>query len=129
MDVNSPSLELDAVFSILDTRRRRTTLAVLADHRKTLSLADLADEVAVREHDTTITNLSPTVVDEISRSLYHNHVPVLADAGLVAYDRERDLVTATGRLDELEPFLSMALETERVEEPVPTADWRETDGD
>lgn len=129
MDVNSPSLELDAVFSILDTRRRRTTLAVLADHRKTLSLADLADEVAVREHDTRITNLSPTVVDEISSSLYHDHVPVLADADLVAYDRERDLVTATGRLDELEPFLSMTLETERVEEPVPTADRRELDDD
>ncbi|MCU4742023.1 hypothetical protein OB955_24175 [Halobacteria archaeon AArc-m2/3/4] len=130
MDADSPSLELelDTVFSILDTCRRRTTLAVLDDHQ-TVALADLADEVAVREHDTRITNLSPEAVTEIYLDLYHNHVPKLADAGLATYDQERDLIASIDRLDELEPFLSMARTDECLEEPIPTADYRELGDD
>lgn len=37
-------------------------------------------------------------------SLYHKHIPKLADADLVRYDQERDTVTVTERVERIEQY-------------------------
>lgn len=41
-------------------------------------------------------------------SLYHSHLPKLAGAGVVDYDRDRDLVTVSEDTDLLERFRVLA---------------------
>lgn len=92
---------VDAWFELLRNRRRRYVLSVLVEHEE-LTLADLADEVAVREFDRPIRAISADSVLDIYLSLYHAHLPRFVEYGVVAYDQKRDLVTLavnTGRLD------------------------------
>ena len=62
-----------------------------------MALADVADEIAIREWGISITEISEGAVSEIYMELYHRHVPTLADADLVCYDQARDLVTISDR--------------------------------
>lgn len=77
---------------LLADRRRRDALRVLAFHGEPVTLADLADEVAARERGAPLAEISPDDVLRVYLSLYHRHVPKLADAGVLAYDQDADLV-------------------------------------
>ena len=91
----TPPERLDDVLQLLADRRRRLTLAVLRRHGESLSLPDVADEVAVHERGRPLPEISPQTVTEIYTSIYHDHLPRLVEAGLVSYDQERDLVEPT----------------------------------
>ncbi|MXV61118.1 hypothetical protein GS429_03395 [Natronorubrum sp. JWXQ-INN-674] len=67
-----------------------------------MTLADLADEVAIREHKSPITEISAKTVQRVYLSLYHTHVPMLEEADFVRYDQEADIVTLSERVDEME---------------------------
>lgn len=86
--------DTDLPFAALAHRRRREVLACVREHN-VLTLADLADELAVHEHGATIDGIPADTVSELYLSLYHQHIPALADANLVAYDQDQDLVTIT----------------------------------
>ncbi|WP_254545812.1 DUF7344 domain-containing protein [Halomarina pelagica] len=74
---------------------RYFVMTILREHL-TLALADLADEVAVREHDRPLTELSPEVVLDHYTALYDEHVPALVDVGVLTYDQETDTVALDG---------------------------------
>jgi len=61
---------------------RRAVLAVLAEHASSMTLGDLASEIAAAGTDATgdVDRRNLEVV------LHHNHLPRLADAGLIEYD-------------------------------------------
>ncbi|ELY89580.1 hypothetical protein C483_13678 [Natrialba hulunbeirensis JCM 10989] len=86
---------VDAAFDLLSSERRRQFLSVMTTHEEALTLPDVAEEVAVRETGEPVTELSAECVADVYISLYHDHLPRLVDAGLVAYDQERDLVRPT----------------------------------
>lgn len=103
MDDGPPTI--DEVFDVLSDSRRRTALEVLIAHEVPLALADLADEVAVREHDARITDISEETVRDVYLSLYHKHVPKLREADVVRYHQERDLVALSDHADHVEGFM------------------------
>ena len=84
--------QLSAALRVLSNPRRRHTLRVVREHGEEISLPDVADEVAVREHDRPLPEISAETVSDIYISIYHDHLPRLVDAGLLGYDQERDLV-------------------------------------
>lgn len=83
----------NSVFELLSHHRRRYALECLREYENPLPLADLADEVAVRERDAPLPEISPEAVKRIYLSLYHVHIPKLADAAYVHYSQERDAVS------------------------------------
>lgn len=85
-------LSPDTVADLLDDERRQRLLSCLEDYDDPVALADLADEVAVRERDTSITSIPGEAILQVYMSLYHTHVPMLADADVVEYSQKRDLV-------------------------------------
>lgn len=91
MDVNE-----DGQFRLLADDRRRALLAVLDPDGPPVALADLARQLAALESESA-TDSEGRLADarRISRSLYHVHVPKLADAGVVSFDADRRTV-ATG---------------------------------
>lgn len=85
--------------------RRRYALHVLREHEEPMALADLADEVAVREHDEPLAEIDPETVKEVYISLYHVHVPKLADAEHVLYSQELDAVALADHADRMDGLL------------------------
>lgn len=73
-----------------------------------MALADVADELAVRENEPETTDISAEEVTRIHTSLYHAHVPKLADAKIVEYGQDRDLVAPSENADRVEPILAFA---------------------
>lgn len=80
----------NSVFHALGHHRRRYLLRCLQEFDTPLALADAADEVAVREKECSITEISADEVKQIHLSLYHARVPELEAAGLVQYHQDRD---------------------------------------
>ncbi|SEP06574.1 hypothetical protein SAMN04487948_112114 [Halogranum amylolyticum] len=77
------------------TRYRRLVVDLLCEHT-TLTVADLADEIAAREHDASLDDVEPTTVADVYFELCETHLPTLARASLVSYDAERELVSRPG---------------------------------
>lgn len=96
-DHPSTEISADTVYELLSDRRRRYLLECLAEHGYSLTLADLADEVAAREHDCHIADVPEEVVLRIYLTLYHQHVPKLDAEDVVEYNQDGDLV-ARGEL-------------------------------
>lgn len=99
------SLTPEAVSEILSHPRRRTVVEVLSVYDEPIPLSNLAADVANRER----THQTPgSVLDRLERvqlQLYHQHLPKLADHGVIAFDTERRTVEAQSDLDYLTSFL------------------------
>lgn len=97
----------DMIFDQLSHPRRRCALACLLEKRGRISLADLAEEVAIREQEVPITEISAEEVREVETTLYHWHIPKLAEAGVVEYDLERALVQLAEGTEQIERFVAL----------------------
>ncbi|ELY95062.1 hypothetical protein C483_01821 [Natrialba hulunbeirensis JCM 10989] len=82
----------DQVFGALADQRCRHVLRCLDEHETPIELAELADAVASRTYDDPVAEIPDRAVEQTYIALYHNHVPKLADSGLITYDRGRELV-------------------------------------
>ncbi|AFK20097.1 DNA-binding protein [Haloferax mediterranei ATCC 33500] len=71
-------------------------MLVHLERHVTLSLADMADELAVWENDCPLTEIPAEDVRDIYLELYHTHLPRLVHANVAVYDQEQDLVSRSG---------------------------------
>lgn len=101
-------LPSDEVLDALSDRRRRDVVRCLQANDGTMTMADLADEIAVRESETDVTNVSSDEVKRVYISLYHAHVPKLASADVVEYSQVGGDVSLSIDADRLEPVLEFA---------------------
>jgi hypothetical protein len=85
-DVETP---LDTAFTALANRRRRVLLDHLIDGDEVTDLDALVDVVAGAEADETPTRSHR---DRVATTLYHIHLPVLAELGLVDFDPRSEAV-------------------------------------
>lgn len=69
---------------LLASKRRRTTLDVLAGRSAPVDLAELARTVAARECDVDATDAD--AVERVAVSLHHNHLPKMDDWDVLDYD-------------------------------------------
>lgn len=76
-------------YRLLASARRRATLEVVANRPTPVELDDLARAVATREDDAATTE---EAVRRVAVALHHNHLPRMADMGVVDYDPERQRV-------------------------------------
>lgn len=99
-------VSLDAIFDLLSHHRRRAILKLLLTHDRALTLTDLRNEILETDQEVEITEIDGEQVKRVHASLHHTHVPKLAEAGIVVYDRDRHVVEPTEKISRLEPFLS-----------------------
>ncbi len=69
-----------------------------------MALADLATEVARREYDAPVTEVSSDAIKSVSISLVHIHIPKLADAEVIHYDSDQHLVSLDQQADQIEQY-------------------------
>lgn len=84
--LNDSDVNTDDLFDVLSNPRRRYILSHLQASKTPMALADLTDAVVRWE-----TGEEPTAVqavrEQVYISLYHWHLPKLADAGLISFNR------------------------------------------
>ena len=100
-------LDLDDAFALLANAQRRHLLYRLQDSSYA-TVESLAQTLAAVETETSVRAVPDETVDRVAISLVHEHLPRLADAGVVEFDaRSGDVVTAD-RFDALAPFVERA---------------------
>ena len=80
----------DLVGRILSDSRRRALLAVLESREGAFELDRIAEWVVTEELEGDWSAFDEDRFDRVLITLYHNHLPMLADAGFVDLDRTGD---------------------------------------
>lgn len=86
------SVPADLLFQILSDAERRHALRCLSVYENSMTLADLADEVARRKYRSQLAEIPADDVKRVYMRLYHTHVPKMEAANVVEYDQESDTV-------------------------------------
>jgi len=98
--VDTPEF-LDTIHALLADSTRRNALRYLTTHSGPVTVYQLTTELAATDYGIPATDVRPDQRREIDLSLRHAHLPALRDAGLLEWDRDRDLVSLTSLLDHL----------------------------
>ncbi|MEY7849686.1 ArsR family transcriptional regulator [Natrarchaeobius sp. A-rgal3] len=98
-------LSKDIIFELLKNRRRREVLAYLLEAEETVTLGELAEQIAAWENDTDVNALSSDQRKRVYVALYQTHLPKMDDAGIVEYDQDRGLITLADNADLLMMYL------------------------
>lgn len=108
----SEPLSVDRQLSLLSSRFRRYLLYALSTYPTPVSLGRIADAVTALEHGTPPAEY-PDERLEVYTSLYHNHLPQLADAGVVRYEQSDDTVDLGPNVSALVPLLELTITHDR----------------
>lgn len=97
-----PSM-LDVFFQSLADSRRRVVLSYLLDDTGgSTTFDELVDGVVEAE-----THSLPPDRRSVAVTLDHNHLPKLAEKGLIEYDRDRGVVQTTRRTEQIRPYMGV----------------------
>ncbi|WP_276252679.1 DUF7344 domain-containing protein [Halomontanus rarus] len=94
------SLDVDTRCELLRARQRRYLLTQLCE-RDRLTIDQLARRLAALERDT----VSEDARDRVVVALVHNHLPRLADYGVVEYDSRNGDIVPGDAFEDLKPYL------------------------
>ncbi|MFC4541777.1 ArsR family transcriptional regulator [Halosolutus amylolyticus] len=98
-------LSKDVIFELLKNRRRREVLTYLLEADETVTLGELAEQIAAWENDTEVNALSSDQRKRVYVALYQTHLPKMDDAGIVEYDQDRGLISLSDNADLLMMYL------------------------
>ncbi|RKD97347.1 DUF7344 domain-containing protein [Halopiger aswanensis] len=104
-DDDDESLSKDVIFELLKNRRRREVLTYLLEADDTVTLGELAEQIAAWENDTDVNALSSDQRKRVYVALYQTHLPKMDDAGIVEYDQDRGLISLSDNADLLMMYL------------------------
>lgn len=101
----SSGLGPDDVFSILVNRRRRDVLRHLKRHDGVLSHGELAEFIAAEENGKTVAELTSKERKRVYVSLYQCHLPMMAETGVIKFERTGGTVELLPPAAQVERYL------------------------
>lgn len=104
-------LPKDVQFDILKNRRRRLVLRYLLDHETPVALGTLAEHVAAVENDKEVPALNSQERKRAYVGLYQCHLPRMADAGVIEFDKDRGRVDLGPHIGSIETYLEQESST------------------
>lgn len=88
---------LDELFDVLNHPYRRRILTLLDEHNPRREDEFSMDELSTEDDD----------LELFTTALYHTHLPRLADAGFIEWDRDEDVIRRGPRFDEVAPLIAL----------------------
>lgn len=110
-DSNADRLSQDVAFDLLSNARRRFVLRRLQETSGEVELGDLAAELAAKENEVPVEELSSQQRKRTYVSLYQTHIPKMVDAGVITYDVDDGTVAPTNRVAELSSYFRSETDT------------------
>lgn len=118
---------LDSLFQCLVKRRHRIILSyLLTIEDRSVTIDELVDAVIEAESYSSSPS-SSTDPESVAITLDHVHLPLLADTGLIEYDRERGTVTTTTQTPDIEPYLDRVQNASQLEKLTAKREGKEND--
>jgi hypothetical protein len=99
------TLSKDTLFEILKNQRRRDALAYLKANDGTATLSDMAEFIAAKENDIEIGALSSSQRKRVYIGLYQCHLPKMATAGIVDFEKNRGDIALRPESEQLDVYL------------------------
>ncbi|WP_290818366.1 ArsR family transcriptional regulator [Halovivax sp.] len=113
-------MDLDATYSLLSDARRRHLLACFLD-AEVWTVPDLAREIAAQECERAP---DEDLVRRVRVGLVHNHLPRLADHGVLEWDGRSGDVVRADRFETVAPFLTVTGDGDELAIAPPPSDRR-----
>lgn len=96
----------DLVFDILSSSRRRMVLYYLRQHDGVGSVKELAQHIAAMENEIPVDDVNRAQEKRVYVSLYQTHLPKLADAMVINYDKDAGKVSLTNDAYKIDEYLT-----------------------
>ncbi|EMA31017.1 hypothetical protein C444_08860 [Haloarcula japonica DSM 6131] len=96
-------LSVTTIFELLTSERRRRALQYLTQAVGAVPISDLADQLTLWEGEHTREQY-----ERVCTSLFHVHLPKMADAGVVQYDPACETVHPQEAIEQITPYLELA---------------------
>jgi hypothetical protein len=116
---DSVKLSKDTVFELLKNQRRRDALTFLREEGGETTLSDMAEHIAAKENGIEVQALTSSQRKRVYIGLYQCHLPKMASAGVVEFDKNRGTIELLPEADQLEQFLAPATPAEETPSKVP----------
>jgi len=97
----------DTLFDVLRDRRRRFVVHRLHASEHPLSIDELATQLSAWERRQPVDEVETRPIERAEVTLRHVHLPKLADAELVQYDRHSDEVSMSEQVAPLDALLAV----------------------
>jgi predicted transcriptional regulator len=104
-DADPPSQ--DELFDVLSNRRRRYAVHALKREHGPVELGDVAEQVAAWEYDVDVEQVSYDERKRVYTALQQSHLPMMDNAGVVEFDKNRGTVEATSALEDVEVYMDV----------------------
>jgi len=101
-----PALSKDTLFEILKNQRRRDALLYLKTNDGVATLSDMAEFIAAKENGIDIGALSSSQRKRVYIGLYQCHLPKMAGAGIVDFDKNRGNIALRPAAEQLDVYLA-----------------------
>ncbi|WP_306061324.1 DUF7344 domain-containing protein [Natronococcus wangiae] len=102
---------VDRLLSLLEHRYRRYIVQRLRIAECPMPIDQLATEIAAREKERPVNQISQEDADQIRTTLYHVHLPKLEDESIIEYDRASGEIFLMDQRTEFESFLEAITES------------------
>lgn len=109
--MTTADLSLDSIYGILSESRRRYVLYYFLDNDNA-NIESIALQITAREQDVAIDTVSEAAKQRVLTSLVHQHLPKLADYGIVEYDARSGDIAVTSRFADIRATVEEAKATE-----------------
>ena len=106
-DGESPSLSDDELFEVLSNRRRRYAVHALEATDGAAEIGDVAEQVAAWEYDVDVEEVSYEERKRVYTALQQSHLPMMDDAGIVEFNKNRGVVEPTDSLNDIEVYMEV----------------------
>lgn len=106
-DNRGDDVSLDEVLRLIATERRRLVLQYLCRRDDEVAVDELVDFVVARTGPT-VDARPDELRSRVGGSLQHIHLPMMDDAGIVEYYRDRQTVATTDAIRAVEPYLEIS---------------------
>lgn len=101
-------LELDDVFEALGHARRRYLLYTLVQGNSEETLPEMATKIVAWEQEKPVSEVTEEERRQVQASLYHSHVPKLADLGVLTYRQDENIVVQAQNTAQVQAVLDGA---------------------
>nr|WP_231736988.1 hypothetical protein [Halobacterium sp. CBA1126] len=97
----------DELFDVLSNRRRRYAVHALEATDSAAEIGDVAEQVAAWEYGVDVEQVSYEERKRVYTALQQSHLPMMDDAGVVDFDKNRGTVEPTDALDDVEVYMDV----------------------
>lgn len=102
------SQQINSIFTCLGHPYRREIVTIVTEMDGPITTHELAREIATRSNRVLSENGYADPAESIRIELYHQHLPKLAEADLIEYDQDANLVSSTSATTHLTALVQIA---------------------